>query len=445
MEKNNKMGTWSIPRLLYSMSLPAIFSMFVQSLYNIVDTIYISRVTEESLFVIGIVFPLQTIVISLAIGGAVGASSLIARRLGERNRVEAGKVAYTGLWLVFFHYLISAFIGLFLSTAFLKFFTMDQNHLLLGHQYLSIIMGGSFGMFFSIYYEKLFQAQGNMLVPMFKLLLGACLNIILDPILIFGWFNFPRLGIKGAALATVIAQVIALIFIVLTYHGKCREVCLVKTKLNYQRIKSIYAVALPVSLMNIIGSLATTLLNGILVNFSQLAVTTYTLYFKIQGFVFMPVFGMGQGALPILAYNYGAKNKLRYFSCIKYYFFSSLGLMALGTILFYTQSELIIQIFNPSSELLSMASSALKILSLSFVFITAPIVMNTVFQSLGNGLASMLMSILRQLIFLVPATYFLGLIWGIDGIWYGSLIAYLAVNIFFIPYCLYFVRLKFKK
>lgn len=445
--KKNKLKTMPIGKLLLSMSVPAMFSMLVNALYNIVDTIYISKVSEDALFVMGLVFPLQFVVISISLGGAIGTGALISRRLGENDVQEASRVATTGLILTIIHYVFLLVLGLFSIQYFLQLFTTNPIYLKMGYDYLSIIIGFGGFVFISIFFERIFQSQGNMLIPMVELCLGAILNILIDPILIFGLFNFPALGLKGAAIATVLSQFLAMSFIVLMYRLFPHDVkiSLKDLKFKAQRIKEIYEVGLPVAIMNIMGSVTTTLINGVLVSFSTLAVTTFGIYFKLQSFVFMPVFGMNQGALPILAYNYGAFDFKRFKQTIKLYQISAFFIMLVGTLVFYFKTDLVLALFNPSSNLASVANPAIKTISLSFVFASISIVMNTVFQAFGRGVSSMMMSLLRQIIVLVPAAYFLGKVGGLSLLWYSFILSEIVVDIIYVPICLKMVKNKFKR
>lgn len=435
--KPNKMATWSIPKLLFSMSIPAMFSMLIQALYNIVDTVYISQISEQAMFALGLVFPMQMIVTSLSLGGAIGTSTLVARRLGQQNHAEANKTASTGLILALFHTAICAFVGIFLSKPFLSLFTQDPTIIAMGYDYLSIVMVCSVGVFVGMYFERIFQAQGNMILPMISLLIGAITNIILDPVFIFGYFGIPAMGVKGAAIATVIGQIFGMLFICSCMaFGKHEVKFQFKgLHLRWERIKTIYSVGLPVAIMNAIGSVTTTCMNFVLVNYSDAAVTALSIYFKLNSFVFMPVFGLNQGALPILSYNFGSQDVGRYKKTVKLYLITAISLMAAGSLLFIFGTDLLLGLFNPSPALLEVARVALIVISISFVFAGASISMNTVFQSLGKGMSSMVMTLLRQLIFLVPFAYIFGELWGLVGVWASYPVAEIIVVLIYIPIC----------
>ncbi|MEG0177596.1 MATE family efflux transporter [Anaerorhabdus sp.] len=433
----NKMATWPVSKLLFSMSVPAMFSMLIQALYNIVDTVYISQISEQAMFALGLVFPMQMIVTSLSLGGAIGTSTLVARRLGQRNHEEANKTASTGLILALFHTVFCAFVGIFLSKPFLALFTKDPTVLAMGYDYLSVVMVCSVGVFVGMYFERIFQAQGNMILPMISLLIGAITNIILDPVFIFGYFGIPAMGVRGAAIATVIGQIFGMLFITgCMLVGKHEVKFQFKgLHLRWHRIKTIYSVGLPVAIMNAVGSVTTTCMNFVLVNYSDAAVTALSIYFKLNSFVFMPVFGLNQGALPILSFNFGSQDVERYKATVKLYLMTAIGLMVAGTALFMFGTDLLLGLFNPSAALLEVARVALIIISISFVFAGASISMNTVFQSLGKGMSSMIMTLLRQLIFLVPFAFIFGEIWGLNGVWASYPVAEIIVVLIYIPIC----------
>lgn len=435
--KSNKMATWSIPKLVYSMSIPAMFSMLVQALYNIVDTLYISRISENALFALGLVFPMQMIIISLALGGSIGTSALVARRLGQKRHEEANKTATTGIILALFHSALCVFIGLFLTKPFLQLFTQDAQIIEMGYQYLSIVMSFSFTVFIAMCFERILQAQGNTILPMISLLIGAITNIVLDPIFIFGYFGVPAMGVTGAAIATIIGQMCGMVFItVCSLVGKHDVKLQFKGfQLQWERVKAIYEVGLPVAIMQAIGSVTTTCMNFVLVSYSDAAVTALSIYFKLNSFIFMPVFGLSQGSLPILAYNYGSQDVQRYRETVKIYVFTALGIMAIGTLLFIFGADILVGLFNPSPELLAVTSISLRIISIGFCFIALAITMNTVFQSLGKGFSSMIMTILRQLVFLVPLAYLFGQLWGLNGVWIAYPVAEIIVVLIYVPIC----------
>lgn len=431
------MANWPVGKLLFSMGIPAVFSMLIQAMYNIVDSIYISRFSADAMFAIGLVFPLQMVGFSIAMGTSVGVSTLVSRRLGERRNEEANAVASTGVILALLHMLINIFLGIFVSKPFLSIFTQRPEVIELGYQYLFIVLVISFGQFFSLLFERLLQAQGNMIFPMFAQLIGAVTNIILDPIFIFGRFGIPAMGIAGAAIATVAGQILSGIFItVVALKGKHDVKLQFKgLKLEAQRLKDIYTVALPSAIMNMIGSLTTTLMNNVLVRFSEDAVTSLSIYFKLQSFVFMPVFGFNQGALPILSYNYGARNKERYKKTVTIFLTTACGFMLVGTLLFRFVPDVMLSFFEMTDQLKAIAETTLRVIAIHFIPAACSITLITVFQSFGQGFTSMVQSVLRQIGFLIPAAYVLAR-FGLDYVWYAYPIAEILVVLIFVPLAL---------
>ncbi len=435
--RSDKMANWPVGKLLFSMGIPAVFSMLIQAMYNIVDSIYISRFSADAMFAIGLVFPLQMVGFSIAMGTSVGVSTLVSRRLGERRNDEANAVASTGVILALLHMLINIFLGIFVSKPFLSIFTQRPEVIELGYQYLFIVLVISFGQFFSLLFERLLQAQGNMIFPMFAQLIGAVTNIILDPIFIFGRFGIPAMGIAGAAIATVGGQILSGIFItVVALKGKHDVKLQFKgLKLEAQRLKDIYTVALPSAIMNMIGSLTTTLMNNVLVRFSEDAVTSLSIYFKLQSFVFMPVFGFNQGALPILSYNYGARNKERYKKTVTIFLTTACGFMLVGTLLFRFVPDVMLSFFEMTDQLKAIAETTLRVIAIHFIPAACSITLITVFQSFGQGFTSMVQSVLRQIGFLIPAAYVLAR-FGLDYVWYAYPIAEILVVLIFVPLAL---------
>ena len=428
------MATWPIGKLLFSMGIPAVLSMLIQALYNIVDTIYISQYSQDAMFAIGLVYPMQMVGLSLALGTGVGIGTLVSRRLGEKRKEEAGHVASTGIIIALVHVVLIVLLGIFGTKPFLNMYTDRPEIIALGYDYLSIVMIFNFGQMLSVCFERIMQAQGNMIIPMISLIVGAVTNIVLDPIMIFGQFGFPEMGIAGAAIATVIGQILGMCVVAgaailgkheVKFHFK-------GFKLDLGIVKDIYAVGLPTAIMNMIGSVTTTLMNGVLVKFSENAVTSLSLYFKLQSFVFMPVFGFNQGALPILSYNFGARNKDRYFKTFRLYMISALVFMTIGTLLFRFVPELMLSFFEMDESLKVIASITLQTIALSFIPAAVSIVFSTVFQSFGKGTTSMIQSMLRQLGILIPVAYLLSNI-SLDAVWYAYPIAEIAVVLIFIP------------
>ena len=431
--KSDKMASWPIPKLLFSMGLPAVFSMLIQALYNVVDTIYISRYSQDALFAIGIVTPMVMVGFSIAMGSAVGIATLVARRLGERKKEEANAVATTGAFLTIVHIMITILICRFLGIPFIRLFTAREEIVTLGFSYLSICMFFCFGQHIALYFERLMQAQSNMIIPMFAQLIGAVVNIVFDPLLIFGYGPFPSMGIAGAAVATVSGQILSMIFCFIFFARDEVKIRLNGFRMELKRVRDIYAVGLPTMIMNAVTSFTTIFMNTILVRFSENAVSSLSLYFKVQSFVFMPVFGFSQGALPILSYNYGAYNRERYYKTEVLYIITSAAILFMGTLLFKFRTDFVLSFFTMDASLHAIAKKAFQTISYSFVFAALSICMGSVFQSFGKGIFSMIQSILRQLVFLIPTAYFLSGFGNVDLVWYAYPIAEIIVCLMFIP------------
>lgn len=432
--RSEKMATWPVGKLLFSMGLPAVFSMLIQAMYNVVDSIFISNYSQDALFAMGLVTPLQMVSLSIALGLGTGVGTFVSRRLGEGKKDEAIQIANTGLQLGIFHVLIVIFMGIFLTKPFLHLFTSRPEIIDLGYQYLFVVMVFCAGQHIAMLFERTLQAQGNMIVPMFSLLTGAITNIILDPIMIFGFFGCPEMGIKGAAIATVTGQFASLIVATIAlFKGKNEvRVSFSNFEVSPRRIKEIYQIGIPTTIMNMIGSLTTTLMNNVLVRFSEEAVSSLSVYFKLQSFVFMPVFGFNQGALPILSYNYGARNKERYLASAKYFLGTAVTIMTCGMLLFQFGTHLLLSSFGMSGSLEAIATVTLRTISLAFIPTSISIVITTVLQSFGKGVLSMIQSILRQIGVLIPVAYFLSQ-FGLNYVWFAYPIAEIIILCIFIP------------
>ena len=334
--KQNKMGTAPVLPLIFSMALPAMFSMLVQALYNIVDSFFVAQVSEKALAAVSLAFPLQNLLIAFAVGTAVGVTSLISRRLGEGRQEEANSAATHGILLALCTWVLFALYGAFFSTPFFRLFETDPEIIQMGSSYISICCVFSFGVFVEVTLEKTLQATGNMIWPMIFQLIGAVTNMILDPIMIFGLLGLPAMGVAGAAIATVTGQILAMVVssLVITFRDHDIQISFRHFRPNPKIIKDIYIVGVPSIVMQSIGTVMTMALNGILSSFSTTAYTVFGLYFKLQSFVFMPVFGLNQGLLPILGYNYGARNKHRMMSAFRSGCIIALAIMAVGMVVF---------------------------------------------------------------------------------------------------------------
>lgn len=424
MREDNKMGTAPMLKLIISMSLPAVFSMLIQALYNIVDSIFVAQLGEGALTAVSLAFPVQTLIISVAVGTGVGINSLVSRRLGEKRQEEANSAATHGIILGLLSGIIFAILGFLFTKTFFQAFSDNKAIIDMGYSYTIVVTVLSFGSFIQINVEKALQATGNMIYPMIFQLVGAITNIILDPIMIFGLFGFPRLEVFGAALATVIGQILAMslsLYVIFKRSHKV-HVTFKKFKFNFKTIKDIYAVGLPSMIMQSIASVLIVGLNSILIAFSDAAVSVLGVYYKLQSFVFMPVFGLTQGVMPIMGYNFGAKNKHRLLSALKIGSVLAIIIMLSGTILFMAIPDKLLMLFNASEQMLELGTKALRTISLCFVPAALGIMFSTLFQALGQGRKSLYISVLRQLVIILPTAYLLSKI-GLNYVWYAFPIA----------------------
>lgn len=440
----NKMGTMPVRKLLLSMAWPAILSMTINALYNVVDSIFVSRVSEDALTAVSIVNPVQMMIIALAVGSGVGINSLIARRLGAKNQEEADKAASTSIRIGLFNYLVFLIIGVFLTKAFVSGYADEGSYIYESAcQYLAIVCIGSLFTNIEIVLEKVLQSTGNMVAPMICSLTGAIVNVILDPILIFGYFGLPRMEVAGAALATVTGQffsmIVAIIIIVRGEH--LVNIRFRGFKIDWKVVKDIYKVGFPSIVMQSIASVMVIFYNMILVAYSTTAVAVLGIYFKVQSFVFMPVFGLNQGAMPIMGYNYGARNKERLMKTYKEAFKVAVIVMALGTLLFQLCPELILKMFDASSDMLAIGVPALRLISICFIPAAFGIITGTLFQGTGHGMLSLYGSLIRQLLGILPLAYILIRIGGVTLSW----LAFPLAEILGILYSAICLRLLYKR
>jgi putative MATE family efflux protein len=401
------MGTAPMLPLILSMSIPSMFSMIIQALYNIVDSIYLSRYDETALTALSLALPVQMLIISIAVGTGIGINSLISRRLGEKNFEQANSAATHAIFLGILSWLVTAVLALIFLNAYFSIFTENPKLLGMSREYTYIVTLFSIGIFLQVNIEKTLQATGNMLYPMYFQLTGAISNIILDPFFIFGIGPFPKLGVSGAAIATVIGQIIALLFAVYVLLFKNHEVKidLKRFKPDLQIIRSIYAVGFPSILMQSIGSVMITCFNRILVGFSETAVAVLGIYFRLQSFIFM-------------GYSYGARNRERLISALKTGCVFAFLIMLLGSLLFIIFPHKLLGIFEADAALLEIGVPALRIISTCFTSAAIGIMFSTVFQAIGQGSRSLIISLLRQLILLLPAAYLLSKL-GLFYVWFA--------------------------
>lgn len=424
--KENKMGIMPVPRLLITMSLPIMISMFVQALYNIVDSMFVAKLSEDALTAVSLVFPVQNLMIAVAAGTGVGINALLSRNLGEKNFKGANDAAKNGIFLAVISSILFAAAGLFGSRLFFKIQTGNPVIIKYGTQYMMIICILSVGVFMQITFERLLQSTGKTIYTMITQGSGAIINIILDPILIFGLFGFPRMEVAGAAVATVVGQMAAVTMSFFFNQKKNKEINVNMRgfRPHGKTIGTIYQVGIPSIIMQAIGSVMTFGMNKILLMFSSTAAAVFGVYFKLQSFIFMPVFGLNNGMIPIIAYNYGARNKKRITQTIKLSILIAVVIMLAGFLIFQTGPELMLtELFDASENMVSIGVPALKIISLSFLFAGYCIIVGSVFQALGNGVYSLIVSAARQLIVILPVAYVFARVFGLHMVWWSIPIA----------------------
>ena len=417
----NKMGVMPVGRLLLSMSLPLMISMLVQALYNVVDSMFVSRLSEEALTAVSLAFPAQNLMISVGVGTGVGINALLSRSLGEKNFHMANKTAMNSLLLALGSALVFLLLGVFCAKTFFLAQTNIPEIVDGGIAYLRICCIFSFGMFFQITLERLLQATGRTFYTMITQGLGAIINIILDPIMIFGLFGFPKMGVAGAAVATVLGQIIAAFLALFFNLTKNHDITFSfrDFRPDGRVIRRIYSVGIPSIIMSSIGSVMTFGMNKILISFSSTAAAVFGVYFKLQSFVFMPVFGLNNGMVPILSYNYGARHPDRMVRTIKLSVCFAVCLMLVGVAAFWLIPTQLLSIFNASETMISIGVPALRIISISFLLAGFSICILSVCQSLGHGLLSLSVSVVRQLLVLLPSAFVLSRIGGLDLVWWA--------------------------
>lgn len=419
--KENKMGTMEVRRLILTMSLPIMISMLVQALYNIVDSMFVARVSEAALAAVSLCYPIQMIMVAVACGTGVGINALLSRYLGEKKREKASQVAMHGLFCAICNWLVFAVIGLFFSEAFLRLFSDDVQIIMMGISYMQICTICSFGVFVQITYERIMQSTGNTIYNMVIQGVGALINIILDPIFIFGLGPVPALGTAGAAIATVIGQIVAMFLGIIITQKKIREIQLSVRgfHLDGMIMKAMYRIAIPAILMQSIMSFMTVMMNMILAPFSEMAVSVFSIYYKLQQFVFMAVLGMNNALIPILSYNYGANQMERIRESIRFALWMSCVIMAIGTVVFQLFPTQLLYLFDAKETLLSIGIPALRTISVSFVFAGISMVLCSVFQALGSPNHSLLVTLLRQMVILLPLAYGFSSAFGLDMCWWS--------------------------
>ena len=443
VQKENPMGTRPINSLLISMSLPIVISMIVQALYNIVDSMFVARVSENALTAVSLAFPVQNLMISVATGTGVGINALLSRSLGEKNFDRANRTAKNGIFLLVVSAIVFAIVGGVFSHMFFAVQTNDAEIVEAGTVYTRICTIWSIGLFMQITMERLLQATGKSIYSMVTQLTGAVINILLDPIMIFGLLGFPKMGVAGAALATVVGQTIAACLAVFFNLKK-------NTELNYsfhgfrpdgEIIRHIYAVGVPSIIMASISSVMNFGMNKILMTFSSTATAVFGVYYKLQSFVFMPTFGLNNGMVPILAYNLGARKKKRMIRTIRLSVIYAISIMLIGLAVFQLIPGDLLRLFDASEDMLAIGIPALRIISLSFTFAGFCVVSSSVFQALGHGFLSLMFSLIRQLVVLLPAAYILSRFRVLNLVWWSFPIAEVAGVIL----CIFFLMYAYRK
>lgn len=442
--QENKMGYLPVPKLLVNMSLPIIISMIVQALYNVVDSIFVSKVSEDAFTAVSMAFPIQTMMIAVATGTGVGINAILSKSLGEKNQHAADKTANTGLLLALCSMLVFMLFGLFGTELFFSVQTTDEKIIDYGVQYLKVISIFSVGIFGQITLERLLQATGKSFYTMITQGAGAIINLILDPILIFGLAGAPKLGVAGAAIATVCGQIVAFV-IALIFNLKLNKEIHINIKEIFKPegwiVKKIYIIGIPSILMQSIGSLMNFCMNKILIEFTSTAVAVFGAYFKLQSFIFMPVMGLNNGMVPIIAYNYGAKKKDRILKTLKISVIVGVCIMFSGFVAFQLAPGGLLQLFSASDEMLAMGQPALRIMSISYIFAGFCIVCSSFFQALGYSVYSLYISVARQLLVLIPVAYLFSLTGTLNLVWLAFPIAEIAS----VTFSVIFLRKTLKK
>ncbi len=436
MEQENKMGTMGINKLLISMSLPMMISMLVQAMYNIVDSIFVASYSGKALTAVSLCFPIQTLMIAFAAGTGVGINSILSRKLGAGDKKGATRVATNGIFVVAITSIVFAIVGGFLSGKIFGFFTEDAETIKMSADYMWICTVFSLGSFMQIVAEKLLISTGKTMYSMTSQLVGAITNIILDPIFIFGFGFVPAMGVAGAAIATVIGQWVAMVFAFILNAKKNKEISLSFKgfRVDGRIIREIYNIAVPSIIMQSIISIMTVGMNKILGN--DTAISVFGVYYKLHSFIFMPIFGLTGALIPIVAYNFGAMKRERIIKATRLSFVISISIMALGTILFELFPAGFLSIFNADSELLRMGVPALRIICAGFCFSGFSIVCSSCFQALGKAYLSMIVSISRQLVVILPVALLLKIFLGLEYVWFAMTAAEVVGSVM----CLFMYR-----
>lgn len=431
--RENRMGTMKIPKLIFTISFPIMISMFIQAMYNIVDSYFIGKINEQAFSALALAYPIQNIMIGISVGTGVGMNSILSKYLGEKDFHGVNRAAENGLALAIIYGVIFFILSLFLPKIYLSSQTSNEAIINYGIEYLRIVMGLSIGVFLQINAERLLQSTGKSVLSMISQASGAIINIILDPILIFGYFGFPSMGVSGAALATVIGQMAGSMIGYLLHYFLNKEIRLKKPSLNFEIVKKIYIVGFPSTVVTTIFSATIYFLNKIVANFSDSSIAALGAYFKVQNFAFMPILGLNNGVVPILAYNYGARYESRIRETMKLAIIFAMTIMFFETALIHIFAERILDVFSATKEMKEVGIPMLKIASVSFTLAGASVVGSGIFQAFGNGVLSLVDSIIRQIVIMLPFAYLMARLGNINAVWWGYTIAEI-VSVIFVAY-----------
>ena len=444
-----KMADMPVGKLIFTMSWPAIISMFIQAFYNVVDSFFVSLISEQALAAVTYIFPIQMLIISVAVGTGVGINSLISRRLGAKRYEEADMAASHGYRLSFFSWAFFALIGIFLSVPMMELMSDTPYIVENGIDYMRIITIGSLFSIVQITTEKILQSTGSMKIPMICSMVGAVTNIIMDPVLIFGIGPFPEMGVTGAAVATVLGQFLSMCLGQIFLFGRehAVHVKLFGWKTQSRILKDIYAVGAPAMLMQSIASIMQFGMNIILGSINETAVAVMGVYGRLQSFIFMPVFGLNQGVLPIMGFNYGARSRKRLMEAYKKGLLTAAVIMAIGLVIFQVFPRELITIFNSTGNqaMYDIGIPDLRTISLCFLPAAFGIMSSSIFQAIGHGFMSLWGSLLRQLVGILPLAWILASISGLGLVWYSFPLAELIGTVYFIIALRYVYRKEIKR
>ncbi len=440
--KENKMGTMAEGKLLAAMAVPMMISMLLQALYNVVDSYFVSRVSQDAFNALSLAFPLQALMIGLGAGTGLGVNALISRSLGEKRQDMANRVANTGVILFALCAALFAGIGFTCSGPFFRTQTDVSAIVEAGTVYCTICLGLSFGIFFQFCFERFLQATGRTSLSMITQITGAVINIILDPILIFGYLGFPAMGVKGAAIATVLGQIVSAFIglFINVWYNKDISLDIHEMRFRVDIAKEVYKIGFPSILMQCVGSFLVFGMNQILLTFSTVATAVYGAYFKLQSFIFMPVFGLNNAMVPIISYNYGARRADRVKKTIRLSVLTAVGIMLLGVFMFEVFPSQLLRIFDADAAMLRDGVPAFRIIATSYLFAGFCIIAGSVFQAIGNPMHSLVVSICRQLLVLLPAAYLLSLTRRLELVW----LSYPIAEVFSLLLSVYFLKKTMK-